>query len=126
MTNDLIYYINDVPITGGAYLKPDYTQTYLSKTINFSIVFLNILLVILIAYFVYTLLTLLYKKYKHITFLIEDTNKKINNINNYIETKSLERNKPSIKRLQLKAKPKEDIYIVNEDGVVVAKEKTEE
>lgn len=126
MSNNLLYYTNEIPITGGAYLKPDYTYIYLSKVINFSVIVLNIILVLLVAYFVYTLLTMLYRKYQHVMFLIKDTNEKVNNLNNYIQMKSTENRQPTIKRLQLKSKSKENVYIVDTDGTIVEQEKTED
>lgn len=132
MDNHLIYYSEQVPITGGAYLPVDNTYLYLYKFIKGLGVCLNVLLIIAIAYAAYLLLSCIYSKYLDIVNTINDTNEKVSNINSYIENmvNLKEKEKEEIEKLQIEPptieEEKEKVFIVDEDGVIVDSKKTEE
>lgn len=129
MNNHVIYYSEQVPINGGAYLPTDYTYVYLSKIINFFSIVLNVALLGLFIYLIYLLLSLAYEKYKEILDTVHDTNEKVTKINNYLESIIVENQKQEIAKIQIEAPKKDDeekVYIVDEEGTVIDSKKTEE
>lgn len=131
MDNRVIYYSEQIPITGGAYLPPGNTYIYLNKAINVLTIILNIVLIGLLLYFAYLVGSLVYKKYKEIVATINDTNNKVNNINDCLQSLALKKQKQEIASMELEPAKKDEneeekIYIVDEDGTVIDSKKTEE
>lgn len=130
MGNFLVYQSTQIPVTGGAYLPPNYNlYVFLTKAIKFVSISFKVVLIALVAYLVYSLLSLAYSKYLDIVKTINDTNKKVSKITEYIESMALCNQKQEIAKLQLDSPTKneeDNVFIVDESGVVVDKKKTEE
>lgn len=139
MNSHVIYYSEQVPLNGGAYVHSNYTALY--KMLNFFSTVLNIALIGLFIYLIYLLLSLAYSKYKEVLDTVIDTNEKVTKINNYLESMMVKNQKQEIANIQIEApkegeeekiqieEPKneeEKVYIVDEEGTVIDSKKTEE
>lgn len=129
MNGHIAYYTSDIPLHGGAYLKPNYAYTYLNGIINFFEIVFNVCIIILIACIIYNVCVFVYDKYKERKFLLEDTNRKVTEIQEYLRLLHLNQNNiiDDIKIENIKNDSDETVFIVDEDGTITeSKEKLEE
>lgn len=129
MNGHLTYYTSDIPLHGGAYLKPNFTYTYLHGIMNFFELLFNVCIIILIACIIYNVCAFAYEKYKERKFLLEDTNRKVTEIQEYLRLLHLNQNNitDDVEIENKKNNSDETVFVVDENGIITEiKEKIEE
>lgn len=129
MNGHLTYYASDIPLHGGAYLKPNFTYTYLHGIMNFFELLFNVCIVILIACIIYNVCVFAYEKYKERKFLLEDTNRKVTEIQEYLRLLHVNQSNitDDVKIENEKNNSDETVFVVDENGIITeSKEKIEE
>lgn len=113
-----IYYGNNIPLHGGAYLKPDKTLVFVNNLINIFGFLLKIGIVFIIAYLAYLLISSAYERYKERQFMIQEICRKVTEIEEFIKESSTNNVEHcENEEVDLEEKVKID-FIIDDNGII--------
>lgn len=124
------YYTQQAPLDHGAFVFENPFISNVGLIYGFMLFLLKLCLILGLAYLVYTILSAIYNEYKRKTFLIEDTNRRIILLEEIIKKQHQNQNTNEISNDEIIQESyideKEEIFIVDNDGVVTIDNKEKE
>ena len=124
------YYTQQAPLDHGAFAFENPFISNVGLIYGFMLFLLKLCLILGLAYLVYTILSAIYNEYKRKTFLIEDTNRRIILLEEIIKEQHQNQNTNEISNDEIIQESyideKEEIFIVDNDGVVTIDNKEKE